>query len=191
MELLEISLFHIPPTPTSLPNSSDFLQKYILNLSTSLCFPLQATIISHLNNCNNLLPSPPLPILPLSIYFFTINSPGYSLPLLKCLQRLSTAVRKTFKLIIIASKALWLDLCLAFRFPLSCSPLSPLHFWHTGLLAAPRWSQIFPPQVLCLCLKDSPYPTIASSHLVYFLHNTYIFNLNFSLVFWMCPSFSH
>ena len=122
---------------------------------------------------------------------FTINSPGYSLPLLKCLQRPSTAVMKTFKHIIISSKSLWLDLCLAFRFLLSCSPLNALRFWHTGLLAAPRWSQLFPPQVLCLCLKDSPYPTIASSHLVYFLHNTYVFNLNFSLVFWMCPSFSH
>ena len=85
----------------------------------------------------------------------TINSPGYPLPLLKSLQRLSTAVRKTFKLIIIASKALWLDLCLAFSFLLNCSPSNPLCFGYPCLLAAPRWSQLFPPHVLCLCLKDS------------------------------------
>lgn len=120
---------------------------------------------------------------------FTINSPGYSFPCLEFLQRLSTAVRKMFKFIIIASKPLWLDLCLAFRFLLSCSPPNSVRFWHTGLLQPLDGASCFPPQVLCLCLKASPYHTIASSHLVYFFHNTYIFNFKNFPCFWMCSSF--
>lgn len=123
---------------------------------------------------------------------FTINSPGYSLPLLKFLQRLSTAVRKMFKFIIIASKPLWLDLCLAFRFLLSCSPPNSVRFWHTGLLTQPldgassshHKSYVYAWKLL---------PTIPLPHHILFISFIILISLilKISLVFWMCSSFSH
>lgn len=80
---------------------------------------------------------------------------------------------------------MWLDYHLVYSFLLNCPPSFLAH----GLLSVPRWGHLFPPQVLCLCLKDSSHSTLASLHLVYFLHSTYILNSIFFLCLFDFPLF--